>query len=599
MRIKSVVFIVVVFLLSHQVFGQHFIARVSSKVIGKKDIIQVEYVGQDVSITDFVPPPFINWNVAGAPEVTSSQVQTNNEVHTETIYTFTLQPRTIGKLIIPAASAKINGTRKLSNSVVVLVNKQDHLVRRAPAQQNPLGSLFDQQPTRKPEFGSDQFLRKGEDPRSKIKNNLLVKLDVNKRSFVVGEPILVTYKLCTRLRSQSKVVSQPAFTGCTVIEMTTENPAPKRETVNGRSYNVYVVRQVQLIPLQEGPLLLPEASVENKVAFYDASQVDYRDLYYNNQALPVQEQTVTLKSEPIVVDIKPLPPLPAVGPADFSGGVGQFNIAVAPSKSVVETNNTNQLIVEIEGAGNLQQVKAPVIQWPAGIEGFQSTLKNQEDKSYFPMRVRKTFTFPFIVSKTGTYTIPPNLFTYYDPANAKYVTQRTAPIPLQVVKGYVNSTFLSSPNANDGFKTRLIIIIGAVVIAVIIGLIWFTGRNKPKTAVVKQPIQEEPVTIQEATEDSSKYLFNIRELWPEENSAAFYKKLCSNIHGFIQEKYHIQHSELKEYIRKQNGDVADLLVLQSLLDNCALGMYTPVYSIDEAIQHRLVAIETLSRLDKA
>ena len=139
-----------------------------------------------------------------------------------------------------------------------------------------------------------------------------------------------------------------------------------------------------------------------------------------------------------------MPPLPNIGPAEFSGGVGNFDISIAPSKTTIETNSTNELVIQIEGAGNLQEVKEPTIVWPKGIEGFTSTLKSQEDKSYFPMRVRKTFTYPFVVNTVGNYTIPPIAFTYYDATNSKYVSKQTAPVNLQVVKGSGNKNILST-----------------------------------------------------------------------------------------------------------------------------------------------------------
>jgi len=140
MRLKFIYLLASV-LFIQQVSAQAFVAKVSAKVIGKRDVVRVEYLAQDVVITDFAPPPFINWNVAGPPEVSTSQEQTNNEVHTQTSYTFTLQPRATGRLIIPAATAKINGARRTSNSVVVEVRPQDHLAGARPAQpQTPVGS---------------------------------------------------------------------------------------------------------------------------------------------------------------------------------------------------------------------------------------------------------------------------------------------------------------------------------------------------------------------------------------------------------------------------------------------------------------------------
>jgi hypothetical protein len=38
--------------------------------------------------------------------------------------------------------------------------------------------------------------------------------------------------------------------------------------------------------------------------------------------------------------------------------------------------------------------------------------------------------------------------------------------------------------------------------------------------------------------------------------------------------------------------------LNTLMQNCMLGMYTPVFTIDEAMEHRLLAIEILNKLER-
>jgi hypothetical protein len=105
-----------------------------------------------------------------------------------------------------------------SNVVIVQVKNLDHTGSSKPPVQTPKSSLFDQLPF-EDEVPSNQYLKKGEKAIDKIKNNIVVRLEVNKRSCFVGEPILATYKLCTRLRSKSKVIKQPQFSGCTVVRV--------------------------------------------------------------------------------------------------------------------------------------------------------------------------------------------------------------------------------------------------------------------------------------------------------------------------------------------------------------------------------------------
>ncbi len=291
--------------------------------MGKKDLVQVDYIAENLDLSNFQLPAFRGWSIQSGPNFSSVQEQNGNRVTQKIIYSFILQPLRSGRLSVPSATITIDKHNvRQSNTVTVDVEDVDHVAGNNIANTPQPPSLFDDTPSPQDDFEKDQTLKKGESPKDKIKNNLLVRLDVDKKTVFVGEPIIATYKLCTRVKSQSRVVKQPAFSGCTVTELTSENPAAKKELINGRMYNVYVIRKVQLYPLQEGQLVLPEVSVENTVSFYKAGSVNFRDLFYNNNP-EVQETQVTLSNQPITVTVKPLP-LPA--PSNYSGAIGKFRM---------------------------------------------------------------------------------------------------------------------------------------------------------------------------------------------------------------------------------------------------------------------------------
>ncbi|HLL42658.1 MAG TPA: BatD family protein, partial [Segetibacter sp.] len=364
-------------------------------------------------------------------------------------------------------------------------------------------------------------------------------------------------------------------------------------------YNVFVIRKVQLVPLEAGKLILPQASVENKVSFYDASNLSFRDLYYTPPTVPVEEQLVTLQNKTETIDVKALPPVPSIGNADFSGAIGNFDAAIAIKENKITTNTTTHLLFIIEGVGSIQQVKAPVIRWPKGIESFEATEQNEEDKSGFPVKFKKTFSFPFLADKKGTYTFPAVEFTYFDANANRYITKATRAFTLPVAQGK-KSFFrtLKKSNGEDEFQSRLYILLGGAVAVILIGLIWFNGKQKPQiqlaaaTTIKKEEEQEE---IKKP--DSSAFLYAIRELQPNDDSSFFYKQLSKNLHSYIHSKYNIEAQELPSYIEQHPELATSLYQFKDLADNCSLGMYTPVYTIEQAMQHRLEAIEVLSKLE--
>lgn len=588
----------ILLLISKISVAQSFTTKVSATTIGKNDVLQVEYEADNASMEQFVLPRFDKWTVISGPNLSSSTMQTGNIVKQQIVYSVMLQPKVSGTLMIPGATALIDNKPQLSNKITVQVKNVNHIPGNQPPTQAPGRSLFDHLPF-EDEVPASQYLKKGEKAIDKIKNNIVVRLEVSKRNCYVGEPILATYKLCTRLKSKSKVVKQPQFSGCTVVELTGEEQDQHVEKINGIQYNVFVIRKVQLVPLEAGKLVLPQASVENKVSFYDASNLSFRDLYYTPPTVPVEEQLVTLQNKTETIDVKALPPVPSIGNADFSGAIGNFDAAIAIKENKITTNTANHLVFIIEGVGSIQQVKAPVIRWPKGIESFEATEQNEEDKSGFPVKFKKTFSFPFLADKKGTYTFPAVEFTYFDAKANRYITKATRAFTLPVAQGK-KSFFrtLKKSNGEDEFQSRLYILLGGAVAVILIGLIWFNGKQKPEiqlaaaTTIKKEEEQEE---IKKP--DSSAFLYAIRKLQPNDDSSFFYKQLSKNLHSYIHSKYNIDAGQLPSYIEQHPELATSLHQLTDLADNCSLGMYTPVYTIEQAMQHRLEAIEVLSKLE--
>lgn len=591
-------YLFLILLLFHKASSaQSFITKVSAATIGKNDVLQIEYAADNVSIEQFVLPRLNKWTVISGPNLSSSTMQTGKVVKQQMVYSVMVQPNATGMLTVPGATALINNKPQRSNTVTVLVKNVSHIAGSKPPTQSPAPSLFDPFPI-DDEVPLSQYLKKGEKALDKIKNNIVIRLELNKHSYYVGEPILATYKLCTRLRSKSKVVKQPQFNGCTVVELTSEEQDQHVEKINGIQYNVFVIRKVQLMPLEAGKLVLPQASVENRVSFYDAGNLSYRDLYYTPPTIPVEEQMVTLQNKLETIDVKALPPMPSVGSADFSGAIGNFDAAVAIKENVITTNTVNHLLFIIQGEGNLQEVKAPVIKWPKGIEAFETTEQNEEDKSDFPVNCKKTFSFPFIVNKKGNYTFPPVEFTYFDASANKYITKATHAFTVSVAQG--KKRFFHTANTAKGseeFQYRLYILLGAAIATILIGLMWYNGKQKRHTKPARETVKKEEKQEEIKKPQSTEFIYAIRELQPGDNSSVFYKELSKNLHLYLRTKLNIEPGDLPLYIEQRPEKAADLKQLKNLTDNCSIGMYTPVYTIDQAMQHRLEAIEVLSKLE--
>ncbi len=65
----------------------------------------------------------------------------------------------------------------------------------------------------------EYILKPGEKLSEKIKKNIFVRVEADKTSCYIGEPLVVTYKLYSRLKSESKVTKRPSLNGFSVYDM--------------------------------------------------------------------------------------------------------------------------------------------------------------------------------------------------------------------------------------------------------------------------------------------------------------------------------------------------------------------------------------------
>jgi hypothetical protein len=314
----------------------------------------------------------------------------------------------------------------------------------------------------------------------------------------------------------------------------------------------------------------------------------------------MEETQVTLSNQPVSITVKELP---APIPAEFDGAVGNFRMgAGTPTDNPIKTNSTLNFIVIIEGEGNLQEAKAPTIKWPNGIEGFEPKEQEEVDKNSFPVKVRKIFTYPFVVNKPGNYTIPPTAFHYFNPSINKYLTINSKPVSFNVQKGSGVFNLINKTNDSADFQRRLYIILAASLFAVGLGLLIYNRRSKAKPVLVSNPIVPEqyPVIqpkVQKHTVDTEQYIHNIRDLNPL-SDGTFYKQLQKQIQEYLNARFNVTESNIDKIATQHPEEAETVVRLKSLINDCKLGMYTPVFTSEEEMKHRLLAIELLTRLEK-
>lgn len=606
-----------------------FTASADNRSIGKNDYLQVQFTVENAGNVESInPPSFKNFAVVSGPNQQSSMSNINGNIKQSLSVGYVLQPLATGSFTIGSATLKADGKEYKSNSLSIQVTNASSSNKTGSNNSlSPFSNITLDFPTEPATHQFDDYiLRKGENVAEKIKKNLFIKIDVNKKNCYVGEPIIATYKLYTRLKSESNVIKAPSFNGFSVSEMDMpDNYNLRTEKYNGREYNVYILRKVQLYPLQSGVLGLEPVEVKNRITFLKAEYAGKRkgDIFYdmlrdfadeNAPGDATEQQIITVTCDTLNVTVKPLPE--ANKPPSFKGAIGNFKIVAALEKNNITTDDAGSLKIIISGAGNIQLINAPNISWPQGIEGFESKASENLDKFNVPIRGDKVFTYPFTVAQAGEYTIPAIEFSYFDISTQSYKTISTQPIPVHADKGTGNSqkTITSTVQNNtenkswyDLIYTNRIYFIGA---AMLLGLLMvlFIKKKKEKKETVPESIVP-PNVPESKVKKPAEFIIPENPLAAAENKLAegdtnrFYKVMDVSFHKYLSEKLKVPAEELtkkkiNERMDKYNVGVGTTLLVNSLLEDIEVNLYAPVSSETQMQEVFEKASEVVLLLDK-
>ncbi|MDE3125723.1 MAG: protein BatD [Bacteroidota bacterium] len=456
--------------------------------IGLQEILQVSYTYSNLAeLQNWEAPNFKNWKIVEGPGFQTQQVLQNGHYHAITTFNYLLQPLKTGKLEIPAGTLHLtHGTIQCKPVTITVQNTIPAGHAPQAGVQMPGGFFEPDEEAATTGIERNAILMPHETAAQKMKENIFIRVEASKNKCVVGEPILVTYTLYSRLRTSARLVQQPAFNGCTVYEMTTQDLRSETKEWKGKQYNTFIIRKVQLIPLTTGNITLNAATVENTVTFYHLK---------NNSVNQSFEYSSMCSNAPMNITVTDLPLRNK--PNDFSGAIGHFSIHARVDKNTDTAGDVNKLIVELKGNGNFSSVNLPVIHWPNNTNHYSVSEENDINKLVFPAEGSKTFTIPFTCKQQGNTVIPTIAYHYYDTESGQYVTIQTDSIPIQVnpaLKNFINPSLYTAGNTNATY----VWIIPGIGLVVAIG--WWIIYGRQKKGALQQA--EKNIATQHTTTDT-------------------------------------------------------------------------------------------------
>lgn len=261
-------------------------------------------------------------------------------------------------------------------------------------------------------------------------NDLYVRLLVNRNRLVIGEHIVATLKIYSRVSlSGLQEVSFPDFNGFLKTDL--ETPplrSLERENIGGKIYETGVIQRFLLYPQKTGTLEIEPSTltvlIQQKVKSNDPFFGDFFSSYNN-----IPKIIATL---PVEIEVQPLPP---GAPESFSGTVGSMSISSSADMDTMMVNDALNYRIKIEGSGNLKLASAPELSLSPDIEVYDPKVVSNLNTSSSGTSGSKTFEYVLIPRHHGKYTIPPVKYSYFDPGSRTYRTVSTGEHSFYVKKG--------------------------------------------------------------------------------------------------------------------------------------------------------------------
>ena len=486
-------------------------------------------------------------------------------------FTYTLYAAKAGSYTIPAAHARVNGRSVSSRAVKVTVS----------------GSARGGSAPKMHDDGGGEPSMQAAGARISA-NDLFIKVTANKKRVHEQEPVLLTYKVYTLVDLTQLEGKMPDLTGF----HTQEIPLPQQksfhvERVNGKVYRAVTWSQYVMYPQMTGKLAIPSITFKGIVVQQNRS-VDPFEAFFNGGSGYVEVKR-NIVAPGLTIQVDPLPKKPA----NFSGGVGRFNISGQINQTDIKAGTPVTLRVVIGGTGNLKLIKQPVVNFPKDFDKYDPKITDKTKLTANGLGGNMVYDFLVVPRNQGHYTIPPVSFTYYDVDTNAYKTIKTHAFSLTVGKGDGKSASESFEGVNDNdihnikkgadaqYETidffygsvRYWVMLSLLLIVFLVLLFVFRQRAIDNANVVKMRGKKANAIARKRLKQASRLMF-------ANDSGAFYDEVLRALWGYVSYKLNIPVEKLSRDNIASNllgHDVDEQTIGKFLaaLDECEFERYAP------------------------
>lgn len=451
--------------------------------------------------------------------------------------------------------------------------------------------------------------------------DILLQVSVDHSRVYVGQPVVVSYKLLTKVAMNVQGQKMPTFSGFWANRLNTGSSLWIREEYKGKLYESCVVAEYLLFPQREGEIKIDPMELDVVAQLQMPRTSRHRDPFEEFFSAPrVHEVHRKIASESPTLRVRALP---EGAPESFAGAVGVFDMEVSSLESEVDANSAFTLTVKIEGEGNFSMIQTPQLNLPATFEQYPAKSFESIQTTARGVSGYRQFEYPIIARAEGDYVVPAVEFTYFNPTLAKYVTLTSAEHYLRVAPdatSHVGGGVYQAPvSRNDvlvlGDDIRFIeleksdlrkrggvfmwsatyfLIVALMLIASVLMYVWLKRY-------LKQMRNQATLKGKRANKVALARFRQAERYMKEGSERGFYEEMLRGLWGYLSDKLNIPSADLtKENIRERltsRGAVAeDVEQYVSLITECEYAQYSPSSS-GHMEERYLKGVALISRLE--
>jgi hypothetical protein len=579
---KSTFAFFLLFILSATAYGQ-FTASVNRNKVGLQENFQITFTTQG-DISDFTPPSFSDFRMLSGPNSQTSFQSINGRTTRSQSYSYILRGKTAGKFTIGAAKVVLNGRKTESNPVAIEILKQA------------------------PKAGAEG---------NSISDNLFVKLSLDKSKVYVGEQVTATYTIYTAVNIVGyELDGSPSYQGFWVEELNDKKGIETRdEIIDGRKFRAAKIYQVALFPQRAG--ILDISQIDLKLTIREQRRRNPNSIFEDMfGGYSDKQHFVASNKRKLTVEA-----LPNKGrPASYSGLVGRYNLKSSIDKTTAQTNDGITLKMEISGTGNINILTPQKLSLPNDIEVYEPKVKQRGGKNGTTIKGSKAFDYLLIPRRGGTFPIPQQSISYFDPSKEKYVTLTTPEYELVIEGGtnpqsttvtgldkeeiallgedirYIKTNVGELNEKGKSFlgSTPFYLGLGAPVL-LFLGILGYRRRQEGMTEDAKRS--------QSAGKVGLKRLKSARNKLNSQDIPGFYQDLGLALEGYLVDRYKMDkssftHENAIEKLHEMQIPMEQIQDLKTILDACDMARYAPGSVSSGSENHYSKALTLIDNLEK-